>query len=259
MKDRIKDSKSYRSIALVTLILIAGASIGYLTGRARASGIPTTQALTYAGVLSDASGTPLTGSKNVQVLLFDAATGGNQLCATTPSSMMLQAGAFQISLPDACTAAVQASTNVWVDVFVDGASVGRTKLAAVPYAVEAAEASCGPGVTGMVDTGAGFCIDAADRGPELAYGDSLSTCAKEGKVVCSLAQLCTARIRSVGALSGTVGYRVADLMYYASGAASYLGGGGGGNPLSLPAVCAPLLTPGPHAGVLAFRCCRGKG
>jgi len=255
----MKDRKSYRTIALLTLLLVGGASIGYLTGRARASGIPATQALTYAGVLSDAAGTPLTGSKNVQVLLFDAATGGNQLCATTPSPMMLQAGAFQIALPDACTAAVQAGSNVWVDVFVDGASVGRTKLSAVPYAVEAAETSCGPGVTGMVDTGAGFCIDAADRGPELAYGESLSACAGEGKVVCSFAQLCTARIRSVGALSGTVGYRVADLMFYPPNSASYLGGGSGGAALSLPAVCAPLIPPGPHAGTLVYRCCRGKG
>jgi hypothetical protein len=215
-------------------------------------------------VLSDATGTPLTGSKNLQILLFDAATAGNQLCATTPAAMTLQAGAFQIALPDMCTAAVQANTDVWVDVFVDGASVGRTKLSAVPYAVEAAEASCGPGVTGMVDTGAGFCIDAADRGAESAYGSAIATCAQEGKVLCTYIQLCTARIRNVGNLGMSTGYRVADIMFYGGDNHHYLsslGAGTNANSLTVPAACNGIAaTLVPNGGVIPnFRCCRGKG
>src|SRR5262249_26035796 len=117
---------------------------------------------------------------------------------------------------------------------------------------------CGP-TTGpaMVDTGAGFCMDAADRA-ETAYGSSMGTCAGEGKVVCSFAQLCTAKSRGVGAL-GTVTYRVADLMFYTGNNMHYLGGGSGGNGLAMPPTCSTLAAPGPQAGVMTFRCCRGKG
>jgi hypothetical protein len=45
-----------------------------------------------------------------------------------------------VVLPDACVTAAHAKADLWVDVSVDGASIGRTKLGAVPYAVEAEHA-----------------------------------------------------------------------------------------------------------------------
>jgi hypothetical protein len=112
----------------------------------------------------------------------------------------------------------------------------------------------------MVDTGAGFCMDAADRTESgTVYGSSVGTCASEGKVVCSFSQLCTAKARGVGTL-GTVAYRVSDLMFYTGNNTSFFGGGGGGNPLNMPAACSTLSAPGPNgATTLPFRCCRGKG
>jgi hypothetical protein len=249
-----------KGLTLAALLGLAAAAVsgGYFAGRARASGIPTTQALTYSGILTDATGAPLTGSMNIQISLFADMTTTTAACQTTPAAQTLAGGAFQIVLPDTCAAAVQANPNLFAEVFVNGSSLGRTKLSAAAYAIEAGEASCGPGVTGMIDTGAGFCIDTADRGAETAYASSINTCAKEGKVVCSLAQLCTALVRNVGGLSGTVGYRVSDLMFYPANNTSYFGGGGGGNPVNLPTACA-LSAPGPDGNGTNFRCCRGKG
>jgi hypothetical protein len=120
-------------VGVVSLGLAVG--LGYAI-RARASGIPSTGALSYAGVLDDANG-PITGSHNIQVILYDAASGGNNLCQTTSAAINITNGQFSVLLPDACTTAVGANPNVWVDVLVDGADTGTTKIGAVPYAVEA--------------------------------------------------------------------------------------------------------------------------
>ncbi len=243
------------------LLLLVGVPAAYFAGRARAAGIPAAAALTYSGVLTDATGAPMTGSVPIQIAIWDAATAGNQVCVTVSTPQTLVAGAFQITLPDTCTTAVHASSDLWVEVLVSGLAIGRAKLGAVPYAVVAAEASCGPttGAT-MVDTGAGFCIDAADRAAvETGYGSAITSCATEGKVVCSFVQLCTAKSRGVGAL-GTAGYRVSDLMFYPTNNMHFLGGGNGANALTMPAACSTLAAPGPNGNTnLAFRCCRGKG
>ena len=120
-------------LGIASLGLAAG--LGYAI-RARASGIPSTGALSYAGVLDDANG-PITGSHNIQVILYDAATSGNALCQTASAALNLSNGQFSVLLPDACTTAVAGNPNVWVDVLVDGSDLGATKIGAVPYAVEA--------------------------------------------------------------------------------------------------------------------------
>ena len=111
------------------------AGLGYAI-RAAASGFPASNALSYAGVLEDATG-PISGSHNILVTLYDAATGGNNLCQSAPAALAITDGHFSVQLPDACTTAVGANPNVWVDVLVDGSDTGRTKVGAVPYAVEA--------------------------------------------------------------------------------------------------------------------------
>jgi hypothetical protein len=149
-----------RRIWLGGLFLLAagGGMTGYLANRARAAGIPAANALTYGGVLTDATtGAPLTGSKNIQVVIFDAATGGTQQCANTPAPQTLVAGGFQVALPDSCTTVVHGKTDLWVELFVDGATTGRAKVAAAPFAVEAdhavtattASATPWSGVTGV--------------------------------------------------------------------------------------------------------------
>jgi hypothetical protein len=245
------------------LVLAIGIPVGYFAGRARAAGIPAATPMVYSGLLTDAAGTPMTGSVPIQLSLFDAVTAGNLLCFTPSAAQTLTAGAFQITLPDTCTPVVRNNPDLWVEITVSGVTIGRTKLGAVPYAIVAAvavEATCGP-TTGpaMVDTGAGFCMDAADRA-ETVYGSSAGTCAVEGKVMCSFIQLCTARARNVGALAATpVYYRTADLMYFSGDTAHYFGGGNGANGLKMPAACSTLVAPGPNGGPTSYRCCRGKG
>ena len=104
--------------------------------RAAASGIPASHALTYVGELDNPSGA-ITGTHNIQVLLYDAATGGTSLCQSAAAPINVANGRFSVQLPDACTSVVAANPNAWVDVLVDGSDVGRTPIGAVPYAVEA--------------------------------------------------------------------------------------------------------------------------
>jgi hypothetical protein len=112
--------------------------------------------------------------------------------------------------------------------------------------------------SGMVDSGAGFCIDSSDS-TETAAGSSFASCASAGKLVCSFREICTSVYRGVGSL-GT-NYRYSDIMYYSGNNTSYLSGGtGSGNTLSsMPAACSGLAAPGPNGGTFPFRCCRGKG
>jgi hypothetical protein len=122
-------------------MIAAAAAGGVFVGRAMADGIPATGALTYSGVLEDANGVALTGSKNIQVLLWGAASGGSTAeCQSPSAAQTLVGGRFQVALPDACAQAIRAKPDLWVEVIVEGKSLGRTKLGAVPYAVEAQRA-----------------------------------------------------------------------------------------------------------------------
>jgi len=245
-----------RWIAVLALVASVGGGVGYLAGKARAVGIPASKPMTYSGVLTDPAGTPLTGMKNIQVQLWDMAMDGTMQCSTGPTAITLVAGSFQLPLLDACTAVVQALPDLWAEVFVDGSSLGRTKLGAVPFAVEAARAATVACPSGMADSDAGFCIDGADR-TETAYGSSFTTCAGEGKLVCTFSQLCTAKLRNVGSL-GTANYRVADIMLFRGDDKAYYGAGTGANGL-VPGGCTGISAPGPYSAGTTFRCCRDKG
>ena len=128
------------AVGIASLVAVAIGS-AYLVGRARASGAPATQTLTYSGILTDTAGAPLAGSKNIQVQFWDKDTAGNIVCTTGSAAQALVAGSFSVVLPAPCVAAVRANPELWTEVLVDGASAGRTKIGAVPYALEADSAS----------------------------------------------------------------------------------------------------------------------
>ncbi len=96
-------------------------------------------ALNYAGTLLDANGAPLTGSHNIGMSLWDAATLGTKLCELSSAPVPLDAaGRFSVTLPGGCMPqAISAKPVTYIEVSVDGASLGRSRLGAVPYAVEA--------------------------------------------------------------------------------------------------------------------------
>jgi hypothetical protein len=134
MNMRIRNTLPYIAIALAT------AAGTLLVVRARAAGIPETDALTYTGYLESAEGAPLTGAHSIEVQFWDSAEAADSLCSGNAPDTELQSGRFQVVLPKSCADAVKASPDVWVDVAVDGASLGRTKLGAVPFALEAGHA-----------------------------------------------------------------------------------------------------------------------
>ena len=143
-----KNSRILGVLLGLAIIAAVGAVAVYKNGAAVAQGIPTAEPLFYAGLLADTKGAPLTGSKSVAVDLWTAKTGGTKACGTPAKKVTLQQGRFRVALDKTCLAAVQKHPDLWVEVVVDGASVGRSKIGAVPYAVEAgrvAAQDCPPG------------------------------------------------------------------------------------------------------------------
>jgi hypothetical protein len=78
------------------------------------------------------------------------AGAGKKVCEAVVETVELQAGRFQVALTD-CDAEVKKNHNLWTEVRVDGASLGRTKLGAVPYAIEAAHATSADEASGALD------------------------------------------------------------------------------------------------------------
>jgi hypothetical protein len=126
-----------RGVWALSLLAVAAIGSAYFIGRARAAGVPTTTPLTYSGTLTDVAGAALTGSKNLQVQFWDTATAGTVVCTTGSAAQALVNGGFSIALPDPCVTAIHTTPDLWSEVLVDGASTGRTKIGAVPFALEA--------------------------------------------------------------------------------------------------------------------------
>lgn len=127
-------------IALVVGVLAVGGGVFVGTRIAQADGVPQTQPLTYAGTLLDASGNPATGMVNLDLNLHTTAMGGSAVCSTSGTfNLTTTKGRFQMVLDAACTTAVHATPDLYVDLKVGGASIftTRPKLGAVPYALEA--------------------------------------------------------------------------------------------------------------------------
>jgi microcystin-dependent protein len=117
--------------------------LGYNQTRARADGIPGMLPLTYAGQLEE-GGAAVNGSRNLRLTIWDDATStesSRTRCITTAPGATVTSGRFQVVLDNACTAVVRATPDLWLEIEVNGSSLGRTKLSAVPFAIEANRAS----------------------------------------------------------------------------------------------------------------------
>ncbi len=122
-------------------LALAGA---YRLGRAHADGVPAANPLYYGGFLDD-HGTPVEGTRSVTVRLWDMAAGGTATCTTTAPGTAFTAGRFRIALDASCVSAVRANADLWAEVQVDATTFPRSKLGAVPYALESARASAAAG------------------------------------------------------------------------------------------------------------------
>ncbi len=139
--------------------------VAYRVGRARADGVPTVSPLYYGGVLED-GGTPVEGMRNVTIRLWDAATAGTAACTTVAPGTAFAAGRFRVELDAACTGAVRANPNLWAEVLVDSTTFARTKLGAVPYALEAGRAA---GASGPLEARIA-AVEAASQARQVEVG-----------------------------------------------------------------------------------------
>ena len=101
-----------------------------------AGGIPASQPLAYSGLLEEGS-VPVDGTRSIGLSVWKVASGGTAVCSVAAANVTVTAGRFRIPLSDSCTVAVHQNRDLWIEVLVGGASLGRSKLGAVPYAVEA--------------------------------------------------------------------------------------------------------------------------
>jgi microcystin-dependent protein len=115
-------------------------AVGYHARGARASGIPTTNTLAYTGTLLN-GGQPDDGQHFIQINLW--VMGASSPACTTPANgkTQLSDGRFTIPLDPSCVPVIHQNPNVQVEVVIDGGSMGKTPLSAVPYAAEADTAS----------------------------------------------------------------------------------------------------------------------
>lgn len=128
-------------------VLLAAAVASVVAVKARAAGIPSPNAMIYTGYLETPEGEPMTEEVNVALNLWDDMDEGEAACEVAAVTVTPQGGRFQIQLSEACTEAVSANPNLWLEPIVNGKSLGRSKLGAVPYSVEANHAAAADAAT----------------------------------------------------------------------------------------------------------------
>lgn len=113
-----------------------------IASRSLADGPPVVEPLVYRGVAFGPSGAPMTGTINVSLTLFTAETGGLMKCTTTRAGLPLEPqGRFKLPLSSQCSSDISQNPELWMEIAINGEPLGRTKLAATPYALEARRAT----------------------------------------------------------------------------------------------------------------------
>lgn len=148
----------------------------YFVGLAHAEGVPSQDPLTYFGLLEQ-NGAAFDGVKAMTLRLWSAASNSNQLCSTSPAGgVQVQKGRFKIILDKSCVDAVRANPEAWTELQVDTETMPRSKLGAVPYALEATRSTTSKGLdcTGCVTStqlapGANAALEARIAALESAW------------------------------------------------------------------------------------------
>ena len=143
-----------RTAIVLVAVLVAGV-LGYLAGDAAATGVPTDEVLTYRGRLLDGKGQTVAEPTTVGMALFTKMTPDADVavCAAQSVKSEKDTGMFAVKLPATCVAAVHQHPNLYAEFSVGGATktvLPRTKLTAVPYALEAAIAGKAAAATGLL-------------------------------------------------------------------------------------------------------------
>jgi hypothetical protein len=154
---------------LATLSRAAGALALAL---ATATGAAATPLLIgYQGAVFDLDGLPAEGSVDVEVAVFDRASGGTALYRETHGGVALVDGTFDLQIGGGTVtrgsldADTFAGDQTWLELSVEGDVLGpRQRLVSVPYALRAAVADRVEGELGALDvriSGSGSQLDGA--------------------------------------------------------------------------------------------------
>lgn len=125
---------------LLGAALLAG---GVFAGHAIASGVPSVSPLTWSGVVTDDAGKPYPKAVPVSVAFYDGQNATTAACTSSTVQAQAGTGYFEVVLPAECVKAVHDSADLWSEMTVgDGKTVlPRSRVGAVPYALEAQRAS----------------------------------------------------------------------------------------------------------------------
>jgi hypothetical protein len=154
-----------RLTMMIPLATMAGGAVLGYAFHVRADGIPDSNPLYYTGTLTE-SGQLVSGQRAITVNVWsDGTTPGAPLCQTVASTAQVVGGRFRIALSSSCKDAVNKDNNAWVEVIDGATSLGRAKIGAVPYAVEAdhaVSATTATNATNALTTVGGSEINAMD-------------------------------------------------------------------------------------------------
>lgn len=114
---------------LTALLLSAG--LGALAPSTAAA--PPSTAFTYQGLLAE-NGSPTSGLTSMSFKLWDAVAGGNQVGSTLSSTVDVVDGVFSESL-DFGAESYADNQALWLEILVEGQSLGRTPISATPFAL----------------------------------------------------------------------------------------------------------------------------
>ena len=160
---------SVRTFGLVAL----GALCAYGARHVFADGIPASDPLYYAGYLTE-NGEPVNATRDLAIRLWpnaQAAPGESALCSTDVGNTSIVEGRFRVPLSQSCAQAIRQRSDTYVEVVVDtDLSLGRAKIGAVPYAIEAERAGSASSARGalleqLVPSGAVMAFDLANCPP----------------------------------------------------------------------------------------------
>jgi len=98
-----------------------------------ATAAPPSTAFTYQGSLAE-NGNPAMGLTSMSFKLWDAVSGGNQVGSTISSTVDVIDGVFSESL-DFGAASYGVNKALWLEIIVDGHSMGRSLMSATPFAL----------------------------------------------------------------------------------------------------------------------------
>jgi hypothetical protein len=110
---------------------------------ASADGVPATTPLFYSGRVAE-NGIPVEGVRPIVVDLWDDPTStdvARRKCESVTTAATITNGLFRVALDPSCTTAVNANRDLYAEVTVGTTSLGRRKIGAVPYALQAGHAA----------------------------------------------------------------------------------------------------------------------